>query len=154
MNVMKIIGTLLCLLFCNSFAYGQQFLWSTSETAKSELVKIDDVSEEVLKFYDHYKFYFDGAGYSKGNFVKAIEKYGDKSPEWKSFKQSIINTEELTVFAIRGNSGKGSEVLVICVTKDNVNFITFSNIYDYNNSQIITTFGRDKFAKWFETLLK
>ena len=58
----------------------------------------------------------------------------------------------MTVFAIRGNTGKGSVVLVICVTKENVNFVSFSNNYE-SNSEVAGGIDEKEFANWFQTLL-
>ena len=70
---------------------------------------IEDIKSEVLSFFDHYKLYYDGTGYSKSNFLKIIEKYGDETESWKNFKQMILKIETLTIFAIRSNPGKGSK---------------------------------------------
>lgn len=151
---MKKFGFLYCFIFFNSSVFGQQLLWSTSEDTALKHVPLENVRSEVLSFFDHYKLYYDGAGYSKSNFFRVIEKYDDESESWKNFKQIILKIESLTVFAIRSNSGKGSEVLVICVTKENVNFISFSNNYESGAQIIINTQReREKFANWFETLL-
>jgi len=149
---MKKIGILFCFILFNSSVFGQQFLWSTSENTSSKYVPIENITNEVLNFYNHYQFYNDGAGYSKSSFIKAIEKYGDNSENWKSFKQSILKIENLTVFAIRSNTGKGSVVLVICVTKENVNFVTFSNNME-SGSQVASGIDEKEFANWFQTLL-
>lgn len=149
---MKKIRLLLCFIFFNSSVFGQQFLWSTVENTSSRYVPMENITDEVLSFYNHYQFYNDGAGYSKSNFIKSIEKYGDKSESWKNFKQSILKIDKLTVFAIRSNTGEGSIILVICVTKENVNFISFSNNMD-SGSQVASGIDAKEFANWFQTLL-
>lgn len=149
---MKKIGILFCFILFNSSVFGQQFLWSTTENTSSKYVPIENITNEVLNFYNHYQFYNDGAGYSKSNFINAIEKYGDNSEKWKSFKQGILKIESLTVFAIRSNTGKGSVVLVICVTKENVNFVSFSNNFE-SGSQFAGGIDEKEFTNWFQTLL-
>lgn len=151
---MKKIRILFFLVIFNTSVFGQQFLWSTSSTEKSTLkyVPLENVIDEVLNFYKHYKYYNDGAGYSKNNFLKAIEKYGDNSENWKNFKQNILKIDNLTVFAIRGNNGEGSIVLVICITKENVNFVSFSNNIE-NGSQFADGIEKEEFKNWFKTLM-
>ena len=152
---MKKIKLLLCILIFSSIGYSQQLLWSTLDNSTSKYVPIENITSEVLEFYDHYDLYFDGAGYTKSSFLNSIEKYGDKSQNWKDFKQGILKIEKLTVFALRCNSGKGSVVLIICVTKDSVNFISFSNNYEFGSQVIIHDESeKEKFSKWFQTLLK
>ena len=152
---MKKVRLLLFFVIIASTGYSQQFLWSTVENSSAKYVPIENVTNEVLEFFDHYQFYFDGAGYSKNSFLNAIEKYGDKSQSWKEFKQSILKIEKLTVFALRSNSGKGSVVLVMCVSKENVNFLSFSNNYESGSQTILPLESeKEKFSKWFQTLLK
>lgn len=149
---MKKSQILLCFLFFNSFVFGQQILWTTIENSSSKYIAKENVANEVLSFYNHYQFYNDGSGYTKSNFLNAIEKYGDKSEKWNSFKQTIMKIENLTAFAIRSNTGYGSIVLVICVTKDNVNFVSFSNNYE-EGSQMAKGIDENEFSNWFQTLL-
>ena len=149
---MKKIQILFCFLFFNSIVFGQQILWTTIENTSSKYVAKENLTNEVLNFYNHYSFYNDGSGYTKSNFLNAIEKYGDKSDKWNSFKQSILKIENLTVFAIRSNTGYGSIVLVICVTKENVNFVSFSNNSE-RGSQLASGIDEKEFSNWFQTLL-
>ncbi len=149
---MKKIQILFCFLFFNSIVFGQQILWTTIENTSSKYVAKENVANEVLGFYNHYRFYNDGSGYTKSNFLNAIEKYGDKSEKWNSFKQSILKIENLTVFAIRSNTGYGSIVLVICVTKENVNFVSFSNNSE-SGSQLASGIDEKEFSNWFQSLL-
>lgn len=149
---MKKSQILLCFLFFNSFVFGQQTLWTTIENTSSKYVAKENVVNEVLSFYNHYQFYNDGSGYTKSNFLNVIEKYGDKSEKWNNFKQTILKIENLTVFAIRSNTGFGSIVLVICVTKENVNFVSFSNNWE-RGSQMANGIDENEFSNWFKTLL-
>jgi hypothetical protein len=112
---------------------------------------LEDVSNEILKFYDHYDFYVDGAGYNKDTFFKELAKYGGNTKSWNDFKNEIRKIEKLTVFAMRANSGKGSEVLVIFITKDNVNVLAFTNSYE-SDAQRSYPHKREEFENWLETL--
>jgi len=154
---MEKIRFIFCLIFLTSTAYGQQFLWSTVKDSTSKYVPIDSVSSKVLEFYDHYEYYYDGAGYNKDGFVKSFEgsqSYKNSSTSgWKNFKKKIYEIKDLAVFAIRLNSGQGSVVMVLCISKENVNMIVFSNTYERDAIQIIP-YEREKFAKWFKTLLE
>lgn len=153
-KMMKNIGFIFCFIIFTSSAFGQQFLWSTVKDSTIKYVPLENVTNEVLEFYDHYDLYYDGAGFSKEGFFKMFEgsqSYkNSNTSQWKYFKQKIDKINDLTVFAFRSNSGKGSAILVLCVTKENVNLITFSNIYE-GDAQFTT--DREKFAKWFKTLL-
>ena len=137
-------------------AFGQQFLWSTSKVNDLRHVPIDSVTCEVLKFYDHYEFYFDGAGYSKDGFIKSFESsqsYKNSSTSaWKDFKTKIYEITDLTVIAFRTNEGKGSVILVLCISKENVNLISFSNTYE-SDARLTYSTDREKFARWLKTLL-
>ncbi len=148
---MKKIYLIFCYLLFSTSSFGQQFLWSTADNTASKSVPLEDVSNEILKFYDHYDFYIDGAGYNKDTFFKEIGKYGGNTQSWNDFKNEIRKIEKLTVFAMRANSGKGSEILVIFITKDNVNVLTFTNSYK-SSAQIRYPHEREKFENWLETL--
>ena len=140
-------------MILTSFAFGQQFLWSTKKDSVVKHIPLEDVTNEVLEFFDHYDVYYDGAGFTKEGFFKMIESsqsYKNSNAPWKDLKKKIYEVNELTVFAFRHNLGKGSVVLVMCISKDNINLITFSNNYERD---AILTVDREKFAKWFETLL-
>ncbi|WP_396210369.1 hypothetical protein, partial [Flavobacterium sp.] len=61
---MKKIQILCCFLFFNSIVFGQQILWTTIENTSSKYVAKENVANEVLSFYNHYRFYNDGSGYT------------------------------------------------------------------------------------------
>ena len=149
---MKKIGFLFWFLICTSFAFGQQFLWSTKEDSDYIYVPLENVTSEVLEFYDYYEYYYDGSGYSKDGFLDYIEEFGGNSEDWKSFKDNIYEVEELTVNAFKGNLGRGSVVFIMIVSKKYVDFVYFSN--DYESYAISTdSFDKEKFKKWFISLL-
>jgi hypothetical protein len=126
-------------------AFGQQFLWSTVQGNDTRYVPLNNVTREVLNFYDQYRFYYDYSGFSKDRFIESFD-YGFEDWEW------LYDIEELTVFALRSNSGRGSVVLVMCISKNNVNTIIFSNTVE---GDFVMTYSSDKekFANWFKTLL-
>ena len=131
--------------------FGQQRLWSTvknnNDTSGTKYVPLTNVIKEVLTFYEQYDYYFDLSGYSKKRFIEEIN-YGFDDWNW------LYDIKDLTVFALKSNSGRGSLIMVMCVSKENVNLLLFSNdILLYKNPQHINTFEKDKFAKWFKTLL-
>lgn len=144
---------LIVLLFASSSTFGQQYLWSTgkinSTTAEfSKIISIDKVTDEVLKFHEVYDGYYDLSGYSKEEFMKE-SAYGFAKSDW------LTEINELTVFAIRANSGNGSYVVVMCVSKNNVNAIIFSNsaIEGGGHFNLAAGIEKDKFVRWFKTLL-
>jgi len=148
---MKKIGIIISLIVLTSSAFGQQFLWSTVNDSISKYVPLDNVTNEVLKFYDQYGYYFDFAGFSKDGFFEILESFKINSDDWKDIKNRIYDIKDLTVFAFRGNLGRGSIIFVMCISKDDVNMLLFSNTYE---SDAIRTSEskREKFANWFRTL--
>lgn len=151
-NNMKKIGLAILLLTLTSSVFGQQRLWTTennnNDKSGNKYVPLTSVTKEVLTFYDQYDFYFDLSGYSKERFIEEIN-YG--FDDW-----SILNEiKDLTVFAYKSNTGRGSLIMVMCVSKDNVNLLLFSNdILLHENPQQTGSYEKDKFTKWFKTLLK
>ena len=149
---MKKIGFIISLVILTSSAFGQQFLWSTVKDSTAKYVPLENVTSEVLEFYDLYKYYFDASGFSKDGFFEFVEGFGGKLDELKDLKKRISEIEDLSVFAFRANLGRGSIILVASIDKKDINMIVFSNAYepDFN-----TTYrsDREKFARWFRTLL-
>lgn len=156
---MKKTSCIIFFLLVATFSFSQQFLWTTKKDDSSQVkyVTLKDVADEVLEFYDHYEYYYDGAGYSKDGFVKYFEKSqsfkNSGNQGWDAFKKQMYQTTEITVFAFRTNTGKGSAVLVLCISKENVNLVTFTNIIE-ENFNITHRSDREKFKKWFNTLLE
>lgn len=144
---MKKIGLIIFIAVLTSSAFGQQFLWSTvkNDTASVKYVPINRVTNEVLSFYDHYDLYYDFAGFSKERFIDEMD-YGFDDWEW------LNDINDLTVFALRSNTGEGSVVLIMCISKNNINMIIFSNNVE-GSFQLTLASDKDKFAKWFKTLL-
>jgi len=147
---MKRVGFIIGFVILSSSVFGQQFLWSTVNDSTSKYVPLENVTSEVLTFYDQYKFYYDFTGFSKDGFVEFVNNFENNSVEWKSFKERIFKIDDLRVFALRANLGRGSVVYVICISKDNINMLIFTNNYDRD---VILTSNREKFKNWFKTLL-
>jgi hypothetical protein len=126
-------------------AFGQQFLWSTVKGGAEKYVTLNNVSKEVLNFYDQYKVYYDFSGFTKDKFIETFD-YDFDQWEW------IYDIEKLTVLALRSNSGQGSVVLVMCISKDNVNMVVFSNTLEPGCIWTHQS-DREKFTKWFRTIL-
>ena len=151
-NKMKQIGFALLLLILTSSAFGQQNLWTTvkndNDTSGAKYVPLTNVTKEVLTFYDQYSYYFDLSGYSKKRFIEEIN-YGFDDWKW------LYDIKDLTVFALKSNAGRGSLIMVMCVSNDNVNLLLFSNdIMLHENPQSTGSYKKDKFIAWFKTLLK
>ena len=140
-----------------SNAFGQQFLWTSLKDNTTKYVPLENVTNKVLEFYDQYKFYYDGSGYSKDGFFKMFE--GSKSFKnsnnslWKDLKKKINAMDSLTVIAFKSNLGQGSVILVMCISKENVNLISFSNNYE-KDALFTHSAERQNFSKWFKTLLE
>lgn len=150
-NKMKLIGFALVLFTLTSSVFGQQSLWTTvkndKDTSGTKYVTLTNVTKEVITFYDQYDYYFDLSGYSKKRFIEEIN-YGFNDWNW------LYDIKDLTVFALKSNLGRGSLIMVMCVSKDNVNLLLFSNdILLQGNPQTTGSYEKDKFVKWFKTLL-
>ena len=142
---MKKFGFLIIFLIMAFSAYGQQFLWSTMRDREGRHVSLNNVTREVLEFYDHYRFHIDYSGFSKDRFIEMFD-YGFEDWEW------LYEIEELTVFALRSNDGQGSVVLVMCISKNNVNTVIFTNSFERGAIMSYSS-DREKFSRWFRTIL-
>jgi hypothetical protein len=73
---MKKIVFIVFFIFISFSAFGQQFLWSTDRNNSAErYVSLNNVTREVLEFYDQYRFYYDFSGFTKDRFVDMFD-YG------------------------------------------------------------------------------
>jgi hypothetical protein len=144
---MKKIGFLVFFSILTISTYGQQFLWSTVQANDTRYVPLNNVTREVLIFCDQYDRYYDFTGFSKERFIEDFD-YGFGEWEW------LNDIEDLTVFALRSNSGRGSVVLVMCISKNNINTIIFTNHMEPElGVNYSLTYDKNKFANWFRTLL-
>ena len=149
---MKRLILLFCLTILTQTLYAQQFLWTTAQSTELEYIPIENVTSEVLNFYDFYDYYSDGSGYSKSNFLKLLEKYSENSKSWESLKKSIIEIEELTVFALKDNLGQGSVILVVLISSKGVDMVAFTNNFELDAIHT-SPYDKQKFEKWFNSLL-
>jgi hypothetical protein len=128
-------------------AFGQQFLWSTVRDKAERYVPLNNVTREVLTFYDQYNRYYDFSGFSKDRFIENFD-YGFEDWQW------LYDINELTVFALRSNSGRGSIVLVMIISKNNVNTLVFANNAELGFDYMTTgSYKKEQFSNWFKTLL-
>jgi hypothetical protein len=150
---MKKMSFIFLLLILSVFAFGQQALWSTVKNNKIKNIPDENVTKEVLEFYDMYKFYFDFTGFNKETFKEKFSgnfKGDEENWDW------INDIEERAVFALRTPIEGGSAIAVLCIDKNNFHMVIFSNVYDSGanmtyNGEIEKE--RKRFEKWFNTLL-
>jgi hypothetical protein len=156
---MRKVTFIIFLTILSHSVFSQQFLWSTTKDSSFKFMRyisLDSVVDEVLEFYEQYQYYFDGSGYSKDGFFKTFENSQSfrksSNSRWYKLKKKIYSINDLTVFAFKDNAGHGSVVLVVCVTKDNIDMLSFSNNYE---SDVIPTADheKEKFTKWFRTIV-
>ncbi len=150
--MIKMVFNFLLLVLTVS-GFGQQALWSTVGNNDIKYIPYNNVTKEVLEFYDLYKFYFDFTGFNKDELKKiAIEKYNHDEKDWNW----INDIEERAVFAFRTPIEGGSAIILWCIDKNNFHMVIFSNVYDsganmtYNGEM---RSDRERFEKWFKTLL-
>lgn len=146
---MKNIGFVILLLTLTTSSFGQQYLWSTVKNDSSHVkyVPLSNITKEVVTFYNQYNYYFDLSGFSKKRFIEEIN-YGFDDWTW------LNDIKDLTVYAVRSNTGSSSVVMIICVSRDNVNLILFSSdIMAHENPQATDPYDKDKFVRWFKTIM-
>ena len=150
MKKLKNIGIIILMLTVGQTARGQQFLWSTLKSdsgSTKKYVPMDNITKEVLTFYNQYDYYFDLSGYSKTRFIKEV-KYGFDDWSW------LNSIKDLTIYAVKSNTGRGSVVMVLCVSKDNVNLLLFSSdILAHKNPHGTNQYEKEKFVDLFKSLL-
>lgn len=155
---------LLFLLFISSSSFGQQYLWTTNKSglfpnSEMKVISKDEVLDKLKFYYENYKLYFDGTGFTKEGFFEKFEtsnsyKLADKS-NWEQFKKSVSEIKELTITCLKSNEGTGSNITIIIVNKNNFDTIIFSNKID--NGFIPTMgldFGFPKFEKFYKSLIE
>ena len=140
---------IICLIIISSSVFGQQFLWSTVKNNDTRYVTLNNVIKEVLIFYDQYDYYYDFTGFDKETF---IETFDDDSDDW----DWINEIKEMTVIAIKVSIEvgvtRGSAVYVICIGKDTVDMIAFSNLLD-SGSNPTSESRKTRFQNWLKTIL-
>ena len=145
---MKKLSILLFLSIISTNTYAQQFLWSTvkNDSIYKKHIPINSVTQEVLKFYDHYRMHYDLSGFSKERFVSEID-YGFQNWDW------INEFDDLTVLALKSNTGEGSVVFVMCIGQENIDLVIFTNGVLEGNYNYIFNHNKEKFRTWFKTFL-
>jgi len=153
---------LLALIFISFSSYGQQFLWTTNSTGlfpNSNIKVIPKVQalDKILEYYKTYRYYFDLSGYTKNDFFNRQENLFSTNTDWQKLKKSVFEIRELTITAIKSNSGNGSSILILISKKDNFEAIRFSN--EIGSGAESTLNGRsndykDRFIKFYESLLE
>jgi len=158
---------ILFILICVSVnSYGQQILWTTNknglfQNSEIKVIPKEKVLNKLLEYFENYDKYYDGTGYTKDGFFREFE--GDHSnleidnQKWGNFKKSIYGINELTISCVKSNLGSGSNILILIVKKDNIDFITFSN--QYSKGSIYTYNGRIndekvRFVKFYNSLIE
>jgi hypothetical protein len=148
----------LALAFPFSTLFAQQLLWTTSEKSGEKYIPIETVSDKVLDFHEHYRYYHDGSGFSKNSFIKSFEnsssykKISDESV-WEELKEIVKTINTPTVVAFKDNLGNDSVVFVIFISKENVDMLTFSNNLE-ENAILTNSYKKEEFRKWFNSFLK
>ncbi|MDR2842369.1 MAG: hypothetical protein LBV52_04130 [Spirochaetaceae bacterium] len=134
---------LVCL---SSAVFAQQILWTTVDGAGEKVLKMKDVTNEVMKYYDQYDYYYDMTGFDKDTFVETFG--GDGSWDW------VYDVNTSIVSAIRVNLDMSSSaVYVVCVGSSGVNLVAFTDAYE--DGAVATSSNRkDKFKKWFYGLME
>jgi len=144
---MKKLGFVIFFFVLTISAFGQQFLWSTVKDKAERYVPLNNVTKEVLTFYDQYDRYYDFSGFNKDRFIDNFD-YGFKDWQW------LYDIENLTVFALRSNSGRGSVVIIMIISKNNVNTLVFANNAELGFDYMSTgAYKREQFTNWFKTIL-
>ena len=153
---MKKIGLTLCFIFFTLPIFGQQFLWTTVEDTKAKYVKLKNVIDEVLVFYDQNKYYYNLPGLDKETFIEMIVgSIGVEGDSYflENFKENIHKIKDPIVFASRIGLEPEPIILVFCICKENVSMIGFSNISE-QDAIVTSPENRKPFSKWFKRLLK
>ena len=117
-----LITTLFIVL--TTHAFSQQYLWSTikNDSLPDKYVPLNEVTEKVLPYYEYYEYYYDLTGFTKESF---IEQMGENPSDYQGFWSEAF--EEFTVIALKSNDGYGSAISIICIDKDNIDIVTFTN---------------------------
>jgi hypothetical protein len=122
--------------------FGQQLLWTTVQGSDTRYVSISNVTKEVMNYYDQYDYYYDFTGFDKDTFIKLFGK------DW-DWVHSINNT---TVTAVKVNIEGISIVYVICVKKNGVDMIAFTNDNDTGSIRMSAD-RKPHFENWFKEIL-
>jgi len=144
---MKKICLAIVILALAVSVFGQQALWTTELSGDApRYVTLPNVTKEVLAIYDQYSYYYDFTGYDKDTFINT---FGDDW-EW------VYDINSKVALALRVNIEGGSAVYVICVDRQGVNMLAFSNVRDTGSGvkpTVTASNRRTQFERWFKTIL-
>lgn len=135
--------------------YGQQFLWSTSKDITDvKSIPLTEVKGKVMEYYDTYQFYVDNTGYDVESFNKFIELF-DSETKIKKLKDELTKSDtDKLVICVKGNSNNSSVISVIIMSKKNLDIINFTNGILTKGIQPTGNYSKNKFEKWFNTLME
>jgi hypothetical protein len=139
----------------SSNVFGQQFLWSTSkEITDVKSIPLTNVKGKVMEYYDTYRFYVDNTGYDVESFNKFIELF-DSETKIKKLKDELTKSDtDKLVICVKGNSNNSSVISVIIMSKKNLDIINFTNGVSNLGIQSTGDNNKNKFEKWFNTLME
>jgi hypothetical protein len=161
----KLIFLLLVFVSLNSF--GQQFQWTTNKSglflnSEIKVVSQDKVLDKLLEYFESYKYYYDGTGYTKSGFFREFSDsnpyVGTDNKNWEEFKKSMNEINDLTITCLKNNFGGGSNMWVLIVNKERLDVISFSNEIERRGG-ISTYNGRvsdskTRFIKFYNSLFE
>ena len=97
--------------------------------------------------FDDIHYYYDGTGFTKEEFIiKMSDGKDEVADSW------INEIDALTVLAMKVNIDYGSAIMIMIISKENADMVSFTNYLDIG-AENATPYKRQKFEKWFKTLL-
>jgi phosphorylcholine metabolism protein LicD len=135
--------------------YGQQFLWSTSKDITDvKSIPLTEVKGKVMEYYDTYRYYVDNTGYDVESFNKFIELF-DSETKIKKLKDELTKSDtDKLVMCVKGNQNNSSVISVIIMSKKNLDIINFTNGVSNLGIQSTGDNNKNRFEKWFNTLME
>ncbi len=142
----------LLIVFCQFVvASAQQLLWST-EVNSPKKINTEEVYSRVMQLYDVYEHYYDGTGYTKSEFATVLQRNGvfknAQIRELQLLNDRINSIDKPTYFAYKSNNGQGAIVYFLLVNLENVEIISFSDVY-MPNANFSRSQSRNKFSDWY-----
>jgi hypothetical protein len=155
---------LFILIFVSVNSFGQQFLWTTNKNglfpnSEMKIISKDEVLNKLKFYYETYRVYYDGTGFTKEGFFEKFETSNTyrttNKNNWEQFKKSVSDVNELTILCIKFNEGTGSSVMILIVNQNNFDSIIFSNTIEegYINT-LGLSLGFPKFEKFYRSLIE
>ena len=153
-------------IFVSLKSHGQQFQWTTSKSglfqnSEIKVISKEKVLDKLLEYFEIYDYYYDGTGYTKSGFFRQYEEsntnVGTDNNNWEELKKSIYEINDLTIYCIKNNLGNGSNIMILIVNNDNLDFINFSNEISrgatptYNGK---ISDSKPRFIKFYKSLIE